>query len=745
MAVNTATNVTQRRVLYGANAIIQTALVLAVVGGVVYFAQHYKQQVDLTHSGVNSLSPRTTQLLERLPEDITITAIYTVLSKYDERAQKRWDRVQDLLALYESAGHGRITANMIDPMKDRAQLPALLKRLAEKPAYKDQAKAHAAALAEFPELNAKIIALADSQAAEGEQLLESEPALARLPFGTIVQQLGAVRRLATETNTQLQELQAYEIPRYSQAIDEMRAYLDKVVVFFAGVQEWVATNVDTTEGITDSARAYLNKVSDDYTGLLASMNGLLERTESLEQVELEELSNGLDRWASAPPILVENAQKAELLSFTDVWPLNLEQAGRSPDGDEHEFAGEQVVSSAILKLTQKEKTAVVFTRWGGPSPIVPDFSQMQAMNMRQMPRAPYGVLNDLLGKENFVTADWDVQTEKTPPPAEGTVRTIYVVFPPRPPEQPDPRRPAPEGGITPDDVRIVTDAVDASGMALFLATATPSTSPIPDVSDSKYEYGSYLASRWGIDVEYEFLTVPFTPMPDDPNAYTYTGRRGPPIVGGGMLEFTDHAIGEPLQAVPGGFDGACPLRARSGDGMPAGVKVEPVVEVKNSDDVWAVSNLARVSEELQKPTGTHRHEDDLAPPFAVALAAERAAATDTEAAAEKAGNAQRLVVFGSASFVSDGMLEMPGGFGFSGGGVVTYAAFPANRDLFINALHWLTHDADRISVSPQDSDVPRLTRLKDDAMYAFWQVFLVALWPALVLVVGLGVGLYRRR
>jgi len=729
MAVDTATSVARRRVVYGANAAIQILLVVLVAIGAVYLAQRYKRQLDLTRTRINSLSPRTEKLLRNLPDNITITAIYTVLSEYDTRAQKRRDHVRDLLALYESAGRGKVTANLVDPMKDRVQLPALLRRLRDKPAYRDEARPHEEVLHSFPDLNREITEFLEAQAAEAERLMATDPSLARSALADLSRSLRNLRRQADETTATVQELQKYDIPRYAQAAEEARKYVEGVEKFFRDVGEWVQkTSADKVPPVVLECVRNTHQASQT---LLPKLSEFITRAQGLKRSELEEISDKLDRWASAPPILVETSQKALVVDFSEVWPFRSDPtAPLPPDGDEREFAGEQAISSAILKLTQKEKTAIVFTRFGGASPIVPDFSQMN-MNLRQMPRAPYGTLNELLEKENFITHDWDVATQKTPPTVEGAARSVYVVFPPTPPQQ-DPRRPTPPPTMSASDVKIVTDAVDASGMAIFLAGWTPPSSPVPGLGESKYDYGEYLASKWGVEVKNNYLTLAFAPSPEDPKLFVPTRETQRAIVDSPILQLTDQAIARPLHTAPAGVNESCPLMIVTGDKAPAGVKAEPVMTIRPSRDVWATKEILRLNEDFRTGRGTYRRDDDIAPPFAVAVAVEN-------------DKNQRIVVFGSHRFVANEMLELPGSFVLLGGGFQVVPAYPANPDLFLNAVHWITNDAERISVGAQRAEVPRLSRLKDDAWLTFWRVFLVGIWPGLALVVGGGVWLFRRR
>lgn len=739
MAVATATQAGQRRVFYGLNTAVQVVIVLVITVGAAYLAQRFQGKLDVTRSRINSLSPRTEKLLRSLKDDVRITALYTVLSEYDQRAQKRQDMVRDLLRLYESAARGKVTARLIDPMKDRSELPALLRRLRDKPAYKEEARAHLDILESHAPLNQKILELLDRQRGEAERLVAAAGEQAGV-LPEVVRSLEQFTEQAGEVARTLTELQAEDLPRYGSQVETVRAYLDGVTRFFNSVKDWVDKRGNQDARTPPDVLKFLQVAAGDYVALLPEITALTTRAQELKPLALDDLAAQLRGWANAPPIIVETAERAEVVSFWEAWPYRAD-GQLSKDGDDRDFAGEQGVSSAILKLTEKEKTGVIFTRFGGPSPIVPDFSRAQ---FGQFPRAPYGTLNEALQKANFVTADWDVQVSKQPPDVPDAVRKIYVVFPPAPPPQPDPRRPQPPPqGMTPSDVEIVRKAVEESGMAIFLAAFVPSSSPIPEMGAGKYEYGDYLRSTWGVEVEHNYIVLPFTPALDTPGGYWPARFASRAVLESTLFELTDHAISRPLAASPIGMDVVCPLSIVPASTRPAGLSVEPVVLVRKGADAWGVSDLTALNEELRTRQYATRKDTDRAPPFPVAVAAERAASPAVEGQAPTPP--KRLVVFGSATFISNSLLEMPGGIMLSGAGFQSYAAFPGIPDLFINALHWATHDADRISVGVRGSEVPRLDKLKDDAWLTFWRVFLVGLWPGAALLVGAGVWLMRRR
>jgi hypothetical protein len=457
---------------------------------------------------------------------------------------------------------------------------------------------------------------------------------------------------------------------------------------------------------------------------LKNVGELRDQAKDLEEVKLEEIYEKLKR---GDTVLVETEDEAVVLPHDEVWPWRTDRnAPAPPDGDPRDFAGEQAISSAILRMTQKEKTAVVFTRYGGRPLLRADYQPGRPMDMQQ---APYQALNELLQKENFITEEWDVRTDENPPGVEDAARTIYVVFPPEPPQQQNPMRPSPTTPrISDEQKQRIFDAVEESGMAVFLTRWAPPSVPYAPVPE-KYEFSDYLKSNWGIEVKDTHLALEFTPNPQREGLWYVASRS--PTVSSRVFHFTDHPISEPLQGLPAAFQAVAPLAKVGDEDKPEDVTVEAVVEVDDTEDVWAINDVQQLNEDFKKRQGTRRYDEDIAAPFPLALAA-----TDADG--------DRLVVFGSERFMADAIVNMSQ-LVMVGGALRLAKLYPGNIELFVNALHWLTDNADRIAVGPRRGDVPRLEGLKDDATLTFTRVFLVGIWPGLALVVGLGVWLIRRR
>ncbi|MFH1747042.1 MAG: Gldg family protein [Planctomycetota bacterium] len=734
MAVERATNASQRRLVFGFNVVLQALLVTVLAIGVVWLSGHFKLRSDLTRTGVNSLSPRTVAMLRGLDQNVHITAVFPEPDKErDQLGEKRYRELQDLLELYDADGGARVNTRFVDPTVEKTKAEQMLARLRELPAYADEARPHREALDRFPGMNEQVNALVTSEYQRLEELTAGDARLERdRNINQVKNYLRAILQGAGEINEDIQALVESEVPRYGSAVRQVREYLTEIRDVLGAVRDWMKGGALKITELTPEMRTFFLESPGRYEKLVAEIETLLEATRDLEDVKLEELYSQLTRWRSGPPLLVATDQEARVLPFWEVWrPPTNPGTPPSPDGDTREFVGEAAISSAILQLTRTDKTAVVFTRFGGPSPIRPDFSQMNPMT-RQMPTAPFQALGELLEQSNFLIEDWDISEQKTPPVVAGAVRTIYVVFAPTPPPPANPMQPTPPAGMTEADRELLYEAIKASGMAIFLtgfAPPAPSPSPMLPPSPGTYDYAEYLKSTWGVDVKYNHLAWQFAPNPQKPGWWVPAIQR-PMLMTDQAVLLTEHPISKPLQSEPGGFYLVSPVTVLGDEDRPAGVTVEVIAEVRPTEDVWAITDVMRLNDELRQNQGVRPGPEDVAAPFPIAVTA-----------TNEAGH--KIVVFGSTEFAAD-MVTQAIGIVQRGNARVLEQFYPANTDLFINSMHWLSGEKERVSLGPRRGDVPRLRDL--DAKWAArlpW--FLVGIWPAVVLVLGVAVWLVRRR
>lgn len=733
MAVKGTMDAPQRRMVFGLNVVLQAVIVAALVVAVIWVAGRLAPRLsawaDWTGTGRNSLSSRSVKLVRNLDENVRITAVFAEPDKRDTLGQRRQRQLQDLLNLYDSVGGARISTFMLDPSLQKKETDELLARLLELPAYRDEARPHQEALESFKDVNAQIRNLAAEEYRQLEQLMQADPQLVQDRNLSIVQ--NNVRQLVRGTEDiekSIAELQAAEIPQFGQAMRDVREYLTNVELLLTSASSWMNGEGLATPGLTPGLRDFFADSTKRYEPALTSIRGLQERTKDLEDVKIEEIYSNLTRWRTGAPVLVESEREAKVIPSWELWKFPSDQnMPVGPEGEEQIFAGEAAISSAILQLTQAEKTAVIFTRFGGEPLLKVDFTGIDPMMLRELPRAPYGQLSQMLEKANFVTAEWDVAQEKTPPAVEGASRRIYVMFPPVPPPRPNPRQPSPTPSMSAEDRQLVLGAIGESGMAIFLAGWQPPEMPMPGATGD-YQYAEYLKSTWGIEVLYDYLTLHFMPHPDEANLWVPAGRRPELLTTDEVVRFTEHPIGGPLATERAGFLLVAPLAMASEP--PEGVTVAPVATVRETEDVWAINDLPRLENEFKRSQGTRPTETSRRAPFPIALAA------------EKQGGG-KVVVFASEHFASDNLAQASG-LRQKGNALLLGLMYPANGDLFMNALHWLTGEADRIAVGPRSGELPRLGDLREaTASRLPW--LLVGVWPALALVAGIGVWMVRRR
>lgn len=732
MAQAAAMQASTRRFVYGTQVLITIALAVAVVSMAIWLAGRFSGRFDMTSAGRNSLSPRTQKLLSGLDTNITLTGTYTTaLKEVRKFAEKHRNMVRDLLDLYETGGKGKVTTAMIDPSTAPADVQKLLKRLVEKSAYKDEANPHREAIKTFPELNTRIAEVVKSESdqinaiAQKDARLRGETALFGLRY-----ELNRVQKDATDAEREIDELIKSEIPRYGQAVELARKNLTAAKSALSALQGWMLSEGRQIPGLAEETRKFFEGAEARYKDLLTAVEAELTKTNDLKRVKFEELYDALK---GGECILVETDKEAAVIPQYEVFVSRGDRAPPSDDGDQSEFNGETAVSSAILRLTQKVKTAVIFVRHGGQQMLRPDFKNMNTFNMQELPRAPYGTINEMMVKENFAPDEWDLATAPAPPTVKDAAKTIYVIFPPAPPPQRNPMmQQPPPPGMTPDQKQKILDAVRQGGLAIFMAGWSPPRAAF-ETTPAPYEYTEFLRSTWGIDVRADALALRFGPAMDDPSLkYPSVSQQGlNVIIGDDSIRLTEHAIAKPLQTLPAGFEMASPLVISRPSSGPSGLKVETVVEANDSDDVWAVTDIRRLQEDVNKKRGTSRYESDVASPFPIAVAGEF-------------DGGQRVVVFGSDQFIADQMLQMASLVRI-GNSLGVSAVFPANADLFLNSLHWLTGESNRIAVGPSRGDVPRLDKLKEGPVATFWRFFLAGLWPLCAGLAGLGVWLIRRK
>ena len=103
----------------------------------------------------------------------------------------------------------------------------------------------------------------------------------------------------------------------------------------------------------------------------------------------------------------------------------------------------------------------------------------------------------------------------------------------------------------------------------------------------------------------------------------------------------------------------------------------------------------------------------------------------------------RLVLIGCPQFAFNTWLEEPDPE-IARARHKAVARFPANGDLFMNSIFWLSKQDTMIAISPAAMQVPRIADMTDGALMTWRNRFCCSFLPALALAAGIGVYFSRR-
>lgn len=496
--------------------------------------------------------------------------------------------------------------------------------------------------------------------------------------------------------------------------------MDEARSLISEATSWMTTDGVAAPGITPEARTFFQRATERARQLLERIPAWNARAEALETPELEQIHNQLKRGEA---ILVETETQAEVLAFSDVWQRVTDPRAVASDGDPHQFHGEQAISTALLRLTQDERIGVVFVRFGGMPVLTPAFAQFNPG--QPPPEAPFGIIGNVLEDEHFLAREWDVQATLEPPTIAEAASTVYVVMSPRPVQGPqDPSRPSPPQRISAQQVNAVTAAVEAAGAAIYLVEWLQPMSPMSPRSEA-YAYNDYLETTWGLRAEDQHLALQFIPNPQRPDVYVPANQRL--TLGANALDYGDHPVSNAMEGLQIGLPAPVPLTPA--EVRPDGVVLTPLITARDTEDIWAVRDLQRAAQEIQRDEGLRPNDEDIRAPFLLAAALER--------------GEQRIAVISGATFIANATLNLAGLVQI-GNDFRLASLYPGNTEFFVNTLHWLSGDASRVAVGPRN-DVPRLAGPRTDPQKALLSVFLVGIWPVLPLAAGAAVWLIRRR
>lgn len=701
-----------RRFAVGTNVIVATVLVIAIVVVVQAIAYSIPMRGDMTSSGINSLSDATESLLRSLDTNVRVTSLYFETDREEADQSRYRQAVRDLIDLYEATNRSKVIAEWVNPLKDHEKFRGILGRLHKMTVFASQVSAYKQRIDVYSDdLDARMRKLIQTEISSlGELGGPMTDDAGQRVIAPIQRVLGGWPDQLEAQRDRLDVFVTGDTPQYSAAIDELRRLYRELGKLLKDISEFGSQQVQANPGLPAPYVEFLAKAGNRYADLMADVEGEKTALEELEPLEVDDLVGKLAPTGNS--ILVETGDDAMVVDFASVWPPIREGSMGRAGFDQRAFKGEEKLTSAILRATHKEQTAVVFVRYGGTPLFFGRF-------MPGQPPAPYSAMKQQLEDANFIVEEWDVKSRTTPPDIDPEpTRTIYVVLKPAPPQRGPMGQPSQEPPFGETHRRSVLAAIGKDGRALFIAgwQAGPF-----GLMASTYEFNDYLSNEWGINIDTSALLV--ETMSQAPGKYVVARRdfyaMRDPDVG-------DHAIVSGATA----RQLVLPLCARLelADVPPDGVELTPLVIMPPTDGIWGEKNVQELLSDAQSQQPFAPGDDDLTGPFDLAVAGTK-------------GDA-KVVVVSSEGFAVDNV-AFARGMAITAQGLVFRSLNPGNVSLVINSLHWLNDNTEFMNIgNPID---PAVLKIEDKSTVRTVRIVTIALWPALALVCGCVVWWIRRR
>jgi len=703
-----------RRMLIGTNVILVIVLAGAVAAALQAIAYSVPRRWDMTSSGVNSLGEGTENLLRTLDSNVKLTSLYfeTDLEEPDQQRYRR--AVQDLLELYASTNRSRVTAEWINPLSDHDKFQELQQRQLEKPASKKAIGEYQARIDKYTgELDGRMRELVESELAAISSMSGSAMGKQTAPESVAPVEFLLLRwrDVLEGRREEVDMLMPLTNPQHAAAVSTLTRLYGDLADALGNITRHGEAVLSQTPDLPADQAEFFRRAGNRYASLLADVEAERTKLQELEPLKTDDVLTQLA--PTSNPILVETDEESFVVDFSSIWPPMDESArGRQVRFEDRAFKGEEKVTSAILRATHKEQTAVIFVRYGGQPLFMGGFVPGQ-------PPAPYSAMKQQLEDANFIVQEWDLKSSTTVPEIDPTpTRTIFIVLKPTPPARGQFGQQSQEPPFAESHRKAILDAIGDDGRALFIAGWAPGPfGPIP----STYEYTDYLQETWGITVDTSALLIETTEYA--PGKYNVTKRD---FYGMEGLEVGSHDIVKGGQARQLTLPWCAPLELA--DKAPEGVVYDKLVTLPPRDGIWGIRSIQKYEEQFRDQQYLTKEPDDLEGPFDLAVAATK-------------GDA-KVVVVSSRDFALDGVafakeLSMgPQGFSFR-------SRNPGNVTLLVNALHWLNDNTEFMNVG-QPIDMAVL-EIKDKSTERVVQVLTMFVWPALALCCGGVVWWVRRR
>ena len=698
---------TTRRLKYGINVAVAVVVAAALVVVVNLLASKFAPMRDMTALGRYSLSPQTRAVIAGLETDYTLATVMTAdFDNPDEDRVAAIRQTKDLVDIYARRS-SRLTAEHLTLGQDAAGLQRFYGDLEAR--YATQLQPIKEAVTRGREALTNLAADAPAQIDLLRALLEEDalPVGQQREFVTLVAQaLGRFAQEHARIDDTIGDAVNQPMADYASALATVRAALGemKSKVYGQAVAQFdrFAKQTDLPPAVRDRLLQARDLMSRSVEALSDAQKAVDNAPDAAEYEELRrQVRDSVDN------LIIVGPAKVQVISLRDLAPDATQVVG--PRKPELRFLGEERITGSLIAMGMTQPPLVVFVTVG----------QQPAVG----PNGAYEHVARRLRNVNFEVQQWNpagqmmstgfmMPAGDPPTPKEGQ-KAVWVVLPMI---DQNPMNPV-AGQAAPQVVDLLNRRAAAGDGVMIITSVNPATQfggedPIRD----------WLAP-WGITPQTDRIILRELTAAD--------GRRFPTTQFPLREWPTELPVTQALSGLGGIVMQACPLLlgdagGASGEGDAAasrGVTRYPLVTL-DAPRMWAEDDLRM----QQAPTFKEAASKGS---FVVGVAA----SNDTS----------RLIVVADPVWASDDVttlstLRIPGE-----DAVEIYGAmFPANAELFVNGVYWLSGLEELIAASPRSQDIRRISAIEPEKLKAI-RLSTATILPLLALAAGVAVWAVRRR
>ncbi len=713
----------QRRVKYGLNvfvAVIAAAAIAVMINWISY--RNFRAGAvrwDLTSTRQYSLSPLTRKVLDRFESDYQIV---TLLDP-SENAREDTQRARDLVEEYARIGRN-LRVEHINPATELTRREAFEKSLHQKFAGKFD---------DLDRINKRGI---EAMSAARGELIEQLNILRDLlknkalkPGDTLLRLRETERFLEAQSEgvgkaiKVVSDYKAMPLPPYGTVRGQLKDLFEALDNgFYPQIQKTRITPVIELAA-REYPKAQFPRTAGDVEEAMLAINNLITRgTESRKAVIADLVRVQPVPSYEALIAKLKQPNPIVIVAPKDVWALNLTELFRSPtqaanpeqrESTEHlvekQFLGEERLTGALARMTVTQLD---------PPPMVVFVSTGTLPGTK--PNRDYKQVLDRLTSMGIQVEVWEPIKSSpfadprginlAPPKPKDNQRVVWVILPGDPV---DPNNPLSQSTAK-ANIGVIRDRMISHSDGV-LAIMSPEIDA-PQVQKQILE-------DWRIEVDFQYVVLrEIVDRYGQNQPYNYHDVRAWP-----EQSPVSRAVAE--AGMIGVFSWCSPIRSPATTERAA---YKPLVEL-TAKNMWANFNTG--DESNSGPPKLDKAGDKPGDRFTIAVSGERAGSS-----AEKAP--QRIVVFADRLFATDrfGSEEFADPVTKRS---VQITRFPANHELFINSVYWLTGLDELIAAGARTQDVRRVGAMSTGEVKSLQWTLMLGM-PLGTLIIGVAVWFTRR-